>query len=366
MTILSVTDIQSRLLVIFPEGTEHRNYLIREMAAKTVFTCLYAKAIEGSERWIRPNQVCRMTEEQSALLDDRTREDWYEQSAKNGYVPPVGVPWFADTTREPIRDETIGEGFIPVRAVVERKGLATTSSKGRYALEADFATLFDPALSNDDFLTAATVWRAKHLSKTALARQALVASGALSAADAVHVRFPNGETRALSAGPSSIIAKAVIEQFAPRFLKKPHVLWLSESGNKVVARDEQLAATLGIVIDPSEALPDIILVDLGDDASGSDLLVVFTEVVATDGPINRQRKEALTLIARNAGFEEEHLAFLTAFLDRSTSQFKKAIVEIAWDSYVWLVSEPDHIIELCSGNATKLSVARLIKRRKTE
>lgn len=358
MTILSVADIQARLLAIFPEGTEQRTYLTREMAAKTVFTALYARAVEGLDRWIRPNQVCRMTDVQAFLLDDATREAWYVQSGKNGYVPPAGAPWFADTTREPIRDETIGEGFIPVRAVIERKGLATTSSKGRYALEADFAALFAPALSDDDFLTAATVWRVKHLSKTALARQALVASGALSASDAVPVRFPNGETRALFAGPSSVIAKAVIEQFAPRFLKKPHVLWLSESGNKVVARDERLAAALGIVIDPAKALPDIILVDLGDDAGGSDLLVVFTEVVATDGPINRQRKEALTVIAKEASFEESHLAFLTAFLDRSTPQFKKAIVEIAWGSYVWLVSEPDYIIDLRSGKATKLSALK--------
>lgn len=355
MTILNVADIQARLLTIFPEGTEQRTYLTREMAAKTVFTALYANAIEGLDRWIRPNQVCRMTDAQTLLLDDGARETWYVESGKNGYVPQVGNPWFADTTREPIRDETIGEGFIPVRAIVERKGLATTSSKGRYALEAEFAALFDVGLVDDAFLTAATVWRAKHLSKTALARQALVASGALTASDAVSVRFPNGETRSLSAGPSSVIAKAVIEQFAPRFLKKPHVLWLSESGNKVVARDEQLATALGIVIDPSKALPDIILVDLGDDAGGSDLLVVFTEVVATDGPINRQRKEALTSIAQEAGFEEGHLAFLTAFLDRATSQFKKAIVEIAWGSYVWLVSEPDHIINLRNGQTTKLS-----------
>lgn len=355
MSILSVTEIQARLLVIFPEGTEQRTYLTREMAAKTIFTCLYAGAVEGTDRWIRPNQVCRMTEEQTALQDKAVREIWYIQSGKNGYAPPIGAPWFADTTREPIRDETIGEGFIPVRAFVEREGLATTSSKGRYALEADFAALFAVGLTEEDFIKRAEVWRSKHLSKKALARQALVASGAILAGDAVQVRFPNGETRALSAGPSSVIAKAVIEEFAPRFLKKPHVLWLSESGNKVVARDEKLAAALGIVIDPSKALPDIILIDLGDDAGGSDLLVVFTEVVATDGPINRQRKDALTTIAIEAGFEEEHLAFLTAFLDRSTSQFKKAIVEIAWGTYIWLVSEPEHIIDLRSGKATKLS-----------
>ena len=358
MTVLGVTDIQARLLKIFPEGTAQRNYLTREMAARTVFTALYARAIEGLDRWIRPNQICRMTDAQALSLDNTAREAWFKQSGKNGYAPTVGEVWFADTTREPIRDETIRAGFIPVRAVIERGGLATTSSKGRYALEAEFAALFEVGLSNDQFQTAAVTWRAKHLTKAALARQALVAGGALLPSGAVSVRFPNDETRSLSAGPSSIISKAVIEEFAPRFLKKPHVLWLSESGNKVVARDEQLATALGIVIDPSKALPDIILVDLGDDAGGNDLLVIFTEVVATDGPINQQRKEILTHIAKEAGFEENQLVFLTAFRDRATPQFKKAIVEIAWNSYVWLVSEPDHIIHLRNGQTTKISEFR--------
>jgi hypothetical protein len=356
--VLPVANIQERLAIIFPDGTEHRNYVVREMAARTVFTALYANAIEAKDRWIRPNQVCRMTEAQTELLDLSEREGWYQASGKNGYRPKVGTPWFADTTREPIRDETIGEGFLPVRAMIERKDLATTSSKGRYALEGEFADLFEPDLSHDDFLTKVAIWRAKHLSKTALARQALIASGTVAAEDSVSVVFPNGEIRQLSAGPSSIIAKAVIEQFASRFLRQPHVLWLSESGNKVVARDEKLAASLGIAIDPSKALPDIILVDLGDNPDGSEMLVVFTEVVATDGPVNRQRKKALTKLAREAGFEDEHLAFMTAFLDRATSQFKKAIVEIAWGSYVWLVSEPEHVIHLRNEKPTKLSELR--------
>ena len=37
MIILNVADIQARLLTIFPEGTEQRTYLTREMAAKAVF-----------------------------------------------------------------------------------------------------------------------------------------------------------------------------------------------------------------------------------------------------------------------------------------------------------------------------------------
>ena len=53
----------------------------------------------------------------------------------------------------------------------------------------------------------------------------------------------------MTVGPSSEITKAVIEVFAVRFLQRPTVLYLSESGNKVVARDENLAASIGLAIE---------------------------------------------------------------------------------------------------------------------
>ncbi|WLT30646.1 BsuBI/PstI family type II restriction endonuclease [Geothrix sp. PMB-07] len=59
-------------------------------------------------------------------------------------------------------------------------------------------------------------------------------------------------------------------------------------------------------------------------------------------------------LANGAGFDENQTAFVTAFLDRSSSTFKKAIVEIAWGSFVWLVSEPDNLIDMRDGRATTL------------
>jgi|GEM_PF-7008452 len=44
----SLQTIMNRLPLIFPEGIAHRNYLIREMAAKTVFVMLYVGAVEGA------------------------------------------------------------------------------------------------------------------------------------------------------------------------------------------------------------------------------------------------------------------------------------------------------------------------------
>ncbi|MEQ6280841.1 BsuBI/PstI family type II restriction endonuclease [Kluyvera huaxiensis] len=346
--------IMERLPLIFPEGTENRGYLIREIAAKTIFVMFYAGAIEGLERWIRPSQVVSMGDSQAALTDTVSRDSWVKMTFSTKKTRPVDA-WYAENTREPIRDETIKNGLIPCNAIVERKGIPTTSSHPRYCLNQSFAALFDTGLENDVLLHAISNWQENHLNKAALARLRLLKSGAEIAEDAVIVTFPNGEKRTLAPGPSSVIAKAVIEVFAPNFLKKPTVLWLSESGNKVIARDEVLAQALGLNIDASKALPDIILVDLGEDRTGSDMLVVFTEVVATDGPINRERKITLTRLAIDAGFSEGNLAFLTAFIDRSAAPFRKAIPELAWGSYAWFASEPDHLIDLRDDSPVKIS-----------
>ena len=66
--------IHERLRTIFPDGTANRNYVIREIAAKTVFVMLYIGAVAGAERWLRPDQVTRMTDAQAALQGDAERD----------------------------------------------------------------------------------------------------------------------------------------------------------------------------------------------------------------------------------------------------------------------------------------------------
>jgi hypothetical protein len=147
------------------------------------------------------------------------------------------------------------------------------------------------------------------------------------------------------------ISKAVIEEFARRYLKNPAVLWISESGAKVVARDDELATQLKLKISADRNLPDIILVDLGDGKNGG-MVLVFVEVVATDGPVTAQRQEALLKIATEAGFPARRVAFVTAYLDRSHAAFKKTISELAWRSFAWFAAEPEHLLVLHDGKGT--------------
>ena len=255
--------------------------------------------------------------------------------------------WYAVDTREPIRDETLREGLVPMGAVIVKANIPTTSSIPRYTLASSFANLFHPKLTGGKLAQSIAGWQSENLSAGARARVQILGRGAVATAHGVMVVFPNGETRKLVAGPSSVITKAVVEEFSRRFLAHPGVVFLSESGNKVVARDETLASAIGLIIPADRYLPDILLVDLGPKRP----LLVFVEVVATDGPITSGRRRAFLEITRSAGFPDHNVAFVTAYLDRGKSSFKKTVSELAWNSFAWFASEPDHIIVLREGLA---------------
>lgn len=355
--LLSVPNIHERLQMIFPDGTANRNYVTREIAAKTVFVMLYIGAIEDVGRWLRPDQVTRMTDAQAALVEDASREAWLKESMRPaaGYIEGR---WYAANTREPIRDETLREGLVRMGAVKEREGLPTTSPRPRYALSEEFARLFDPGLTGKVLQAAIEEWQAANLSSGALARVAIMRRGAVAREGRILVTFPSGETRHMEPGPSSVISKAVIEDFAPRFLEQPGVLWLSESRNQVVARDDRLAQDIGLTIQPDRNLPDLILVDLGP----AEPLLVFVEVVATAGPVNEARQTALMEITVEAGFIEDQVAFVTAYADRDAAPFKSSVSELAWRSFAWFMSEPDHIVMLHRGtNVEQVRLSDLMR-----
>lgn len=335
-------DIHRRLQEIFPEGTPHRDKCVWEIAARTVFVMLYAGAVGNRDVWSRPDQVTRMTDAQAILDDEASRVAWRSTSMapSKGELPGR---WYAVNTRESIRDDTIRNGLVPNSVVIEKPGVAVTSPAGRYALHPDFVKLLDPVLDEDGLRDAAEAWRTKHLSAGARARVAIVKKGSSRSATNVQVTLPNGETRLLSAGPSSELTKQVIEVFAPRFLSDPAVLFISESGNKVVTRDDELARSIGLKIEADKNLPDIILADIAHEIG---TLFVFVEVVATDGPVSEKRKQALLDKGKEAGFPPEHIAFVTAYLDRSGGPFKKSVDELAWGSFAWFASEPHGLLIL--------------------
>lgn len=349
--------VAERLPLIFPEGTPNRTYCIRELAASTIFGAIYVGAVEGSGRYLGPVHVYRMTAEQAVEPSDAARLEYSAKVlGKKGQV--FGRRWYADNTREPIRDETLRDGLVAVGAVIRREDLPTTSGQPRYALKRAFAHLFHPTLEGVALERAIGEFQATRLSKSALARIAIMRAGAGAKGSGVLVTFPNGETRQLAPGPSSIISRAVVEVFAPRFLEEPAVLWLSESGNKVVVRDDKIANAIGLRIEADKNLPDLILADLQENGT----LLVFVEVVATDGAMNDRRKSAVYALTDEAGFRREQVALVTAYQDRASAGFKKTVSQLAWGTIAWFVSEPDHLVVLRESDERPVILNDLMQR----
>lgn len=346
--------VAERLPIIFPVGIENRVYCTRELAASTVFAAIYIGGVEGYGGVLGPVHVYRMTAEQAVEAYDEQRHAY--AAAIRAKRPVNGTRWYADNTREPIRDETLRDGLVAVGAVIRRDDLPTTSGAPRYILKGDFAALFDPTLSGANLAAAIATYRAKHLSPAALARVSILLAGATASTSAVPVTFPNGQTRNLSPGPSSIITKAVVEVFATAFLENPAVLWLSESGNKVVVEELKLAAKLGLKIEPDKNLPDLILADVG----GAHPLFVFAEVVATDGAMHERRKEAIYALTDAAGFPRQHIAFLTAYSDRGSPGYRKTVSQLAWGTFAWFVAEPDQLVSMRDGQNRPATLRSLL------
>ncbi|MFL6232937.1 MAG: restriction endonuclease, partial [Thermoanaerobaculia bacterium] len=117
--LLPVSEIRRRLEAIFPEGISNRTYFTREIAASVVFTMLYSGAVERLGRWLGPKHVYGMSEDQAELQGETERLAYSDNAWKPGFKP-IGERWYADTTRESIRDETLREALVSVGAVVLR------------------------------------------------------------------------------------------------------------------------------------------------------------------------------------------------------------------------------------------------------
>ena len=334
----AIAEIRKRLRVIFPEGLVSRPSLVSEMAARVCYVFLYGGMVEGAERLLRPSHVYFFTVEQASKVRADEREYWFVNSTKPGFRPAGQQRWYADTTREPIRDETIRFGLLEIGAVGRAAGRATTSSSPVYFLKADFAALLQPSLTDEAFETAASAWRLRHLTSAARARIKLIAGGKVRSSDAVLVQCPDGSVATLSPGSSSNISKAVIEQFARDFLPNPALLWLSESRTKVRHQDQAAAAELGLKIEASKTLPDIILVNVGE--SGEDTALVFVEVVASDGAMTESRRTSLLEYVGASGFPADQCFFVTAFEDRADGAFRKCLPQLAWGTFAWFRTEP--------------------------
>jgi type II restriction enzyme len=149
----------------------------------------------------------------------------------------------------------------------------------------------------------------------------------------VPVKLPNGKTLNLSSGKHNEVQAAIVEQFLPEFAKDSELLYLGDTEQKDLHRDDETMLEIGIPLDQHSKLPDVVLFDRKKN------WLYLIEAVTSHGPVSPKRVVELEELLKNCSAGK---VYVTAF--PSFKEFKKWSSKIAWETEIWICEMPSHMI----------------------
>ena len=233
----------------------------------------------------------------------------------------------ADSSYDDIRRKNLDflvEAGVVVRAA-NRPGAATNDGTRGYSISSDAVELFRQ-FGDPSWNTVISSWTSKAgrlFDKLARPRKQRLVS----------VSLPDGSSLALSEGKHNDLQKAIIEDFLPRFLLKPELLYLGDTSKKILIHDAEALKKIGLQSFSHDTLPDVVAVD--HDRGW----IYFIEAVHSANPISRLRHLTLEKLSADCTFGR---VYVSAFLDRDA--FRQWVAELSWETEVWLASDPSHMI----------------------
>lgn len=149
----------------------------------------------------------------------------------------------------------------------------------------------------------------------------------------IPVKLPSGVELDLSAGEHNVLQKRIVEDFLTRFGMGAEVLYIGDTSDKFLYRNDEILNQIGFFTLEHEELPDVVAYCREKN------LLFMIEAVHSAGPMNeirvRKLKKQLTECPAV-------LIFVTTFLNKK--EFRKWVTEIAWETEVWIADSPEHMI----------------------
>ena len=228
---------------------------------------------------------------------------------------------YAENSRETFRKQAIHH--FRNAAFIEDNGKATNSPDYRYRLTEEFlavvrgngtAEVVSHFLSNHESLISI------YASKKKFQKIPVII---------------NGKDFSFSVGKHNALQKAIIVEFGARFAPGAECLYVGDTTEKDLVKNEKRLSELGFEITLHDKMPDVVLYREDKD------WLYFIESVTSVGPMDDKRIVELQELTKNV---KSGKIFVTAFLDFKT--FKKFSESLAWDTEVWIADMPDHMIHL--------------------
>lgn len=238
---------------------------------------------------------------------------------------------YAENSRETFRKQAMHH--FRTAAFIEDNGMATNSPNYRYRITSEFLRVIRSIKeSPDGFVSdienpAITVFLRDHETlKNIYASKKTVRKMPV---------YINNQEYTFSPGNHNQLQKAIIEEFAPRFAPNSECLYVGDTTNKDMVKNEEKLNELGFDITLHDKMPDVVLYREDKD------WLYFIEAVDSVGPMDPERIkdiEAMTSKVKSGKI------YITAFL--SFAKFKKFSEQLAWETEVWIADMPDHMIHL--------------------
>ena len=257
------------------------------------------KWAEATNKWIRIHDVIAFIRE------------FYEVS-------------YAENSRETFRKQAMHH--FRNAAFIEDNGKATNSPNYRYRLTDEMLLLVKTFQSNlweeqkNNFLESHQTLIDLYSSKKAIRK--------------MPVKI-NGNDFTFSPGKHNQLQKLIIEEFAPRFVENSECLYVGDTIQKDLVKNEEKLKELGFEITLHDKMPDIVL--YSEDKNW----IYFVESVTSVGAMEPKRIKEIEEMTENVLAGK---IYVTAFLDFKT--FKKFSEFLAWETEVWIADMPDHMIHL--------------------
>lgn len=149
----------------------------------------------------------------------------------------------------------------------------------------------------------------------------------------IPVTLPGNINIKLSQGGHNELQREVVEEFLPRFGQGCEVLYIGDTTKKILHYEEAKLKSLVFFKLSNDDLPDIIAYNEKKN------WLYLIEAYYTSGPMSEARVLELKKLLKSCKAE---LIFVTAFT--SKNDFKKNIMDIAWETEVWTADNPDHLV----------------------
>jgi len=149
----------------------------------------------------------------------------------------------------------------------------------------------------------------------------------------IPVTLTDGQQLQLSPGDHSLLIKAIIEEFAERFVPGGQLIYAGDTGEKMGFFKAELLGALGVVVDSHGKMPDVVSYY----PERNWLLLV--ESVTSHGPVDGKRHNELMKLFAGS---DAGLVYVTAFPSRAV--MARYLNDIAWETEVWVADAPSHLL----------------------